>query len=148
MRYQSLNYGTTKRTSERANERTGAFGRVRVRSCSDLFGFVRLVRCVRVCSVLFGFVRFVRAPVRSFGCSVESAFRFPFSVFRFQFSVLCSLYSKKLTANYRLHCIINLLSLFFTEPSFYCNGYQIILCRLNAVIYRGGMKTIHAIAWQ
>ncbi len=122
-----------RRTSERTNEqgRSGVFVFVRVRICSP-------------CSLLFAL--FAPLFVRSV-CSV-SLFSFQFSLFTFQFSVLCSLYSKKLMANYRLHCIINLLSLFFTEPSFYCNGYQIILCRLNAVIYRGGMKTIHAIAWQ
>ena len=49
-----------KRTNEQG--RSGVFVFVRVRICSDLFALFGV----------FAFVRFVRAPVRSFGCSVES----------------------------------------------------------------------------
>ena len=48
----------------------------------------------------------------------------------------------------RFHRYKNLLRLYFVEASLNGNGNQIIFSWLNAIIYRCGVKTIHAIAWQ
>ena len=60
---------TTKKSEHRTTEqgRSGVFVFVRVRICSDLFGFVRFVRICSLCSVCS-----LCSRPRSFGCSVES----------------------------------------------------------------------------
>ena len=48
----------------------------------------------------------------------------------------------------RFHRHKNPLRLYFVETSLNGNANQIIFSWLNAIIYRCGVKTIHAIAWQ
>ena len=47
----------------------------------------------------------------------------------------------------RFHRHKNPLRLYFVETSLNGNANQIIFSWLNAIIYRCGVKTIHAIAW-